>query len=148
MQEPVYIRSIKDIEAIEQTPWQERVTTLNTYDLIRQGAAIDPDAPAIYFISDGNSYQQPEIMTYRQLVAGINQTANLLHDQGIGSTDVVSLLMPNYPVTHVILRGGQAAGIVYPINYLLEPGQIIELLKAASTKVLVALGPSPDFTIW
>jgi fatty-acyl-CoA synthase len=148
MQEPVYIRSIKDIEAIEQTPWQERLTTLNTYDLIRQGAAIDPDAPAIYFISDGNSYQQPEIMTYRQLVAGINQTANLLHDQGIGSTDVVSLLMPNYPVTHAILWGGQAAGIVYPINYLLEPGQIIELLKAANTKVLVALGPSPDFTIW
>jgi fatty-acyl-CoA synthase len=56
--------------------------------------------------------------------------------------------MPNYPVTHAILWGSQAAGIVYPINYLLEPVQIIELLKAANAKVLFALGPSPDFNIW
>jgi fatty-acyl-CoA synthase len=148
MREPAYIRSLQDIDTIEQVPWQERLTVRNTYDLIRQGATVNPDAPAIYFISDGESYQHPQIMTYRQLVAGINQSANLLHDQGIGSTDVVALLMPNYPVTHSILWGGQAAGIVYPINYLLEPVQLVELLKAANTKILVALGPLPDFAIW
>jgi fatty-acyl-CoA synthase len=148
MSETVFIRSLKDIETIEQVPWQDRLTARNTYDLICQGAAINPDAPAIYFIPDGESYQQPQTMTYRQLVAGINQSANLLHDQGVGSTDVVALLMPNYPVTHAILWGGQAAGIIYPINYLLEPPQIIELLKAANTKALFALGPSPDFNIW
>src|SRR5688500_15504815 len=132
MSEPVFIRSLKDIEAIEQVPWQERLTARNTYDMIRQGAAINPDAPAIYFIPNGEAYQQPQTMTYRQLVSGINQTANLLHDQGVGSSVVVALLMPNYPVTHTILWGSQAAGIVYPINYLLEPVQIVELLKAAN----------------
>lgn len=148
MTEPVFIHTLKDIEAIEQIPWQERLTARNTYDMIRQGGAIDPDAPAIYNIFNGDTYQQSEILTYRQLIGRINQTANLLHHHGVQPTDVVAFMMPNYPVTHAILWGGQAAGIVYPINYLLEATQIVQLLKAANTKVLLALGPSPEFNIW
>ncbi|MEO8611316.1 MAG: acyl-CoA synthetase [Chloroflexota bacterium] len=148
MQNPVFIRTLSDIEAIEQTPWQERLKPRNTYDMLQQGASINPDAPAIYFIPNGDAYDEPEIVTYRQMMGKINQTANLLHDLGVKPTDVMAMLMPNYPITHAILWGSQAAGIVYPINYLLEPSQIIDLLKAANAKVLFALGPSPDFNIW
>jgi fatty-acyl-CoA synthase len=148
MQNPVFIRTLSDIEAIERTPWQERLKPRNTYDMLRQGASLNPSAPAIYFIPNGNAYNQPEVVTYRQLMGKINQTANLLHDLGVKPVDVVAMLMPNYPATHAILWGSQAAGIVYPINYLSEPSQIIDLLKAAQARVLFALGPSPDFNIW
>src|SRR5262249_48887675 len=42
----------------------------------------------------------------------------------------------------------EAAGIVNPVNPLLEPHQIAEILEAACTTVLVALGPMPGTDIW
>lgn len=143
--EPVVIRTIKDIEKIEEIPWQERLTVRTTYDLICQGAAINPDAPAIHYIQSGATYQQAQRITYRDFLKKVHQTANLFHDLGVRSTDVIALLLPNLPQTHYILWGGQAAGIVYPLNYLLEPRQIIELLRAGKAKVLVA---SPELNIW
>jgi fatty-acyl-CoA synthase len=148
MPEPIIIRSLKDIEQIEAVPWQERLTARTTYDLIREGAAINPDAPAIYYVRSADAYDQPQVIRYREFLAKIHQTANLLHDLGVRSTDVVSLLLPAIPQTHCALWGGQAAGIVHPINPMLEVPQIVDLLRAARTKVLIALGPSPDFAIW
>jgi hypothetical protein len=46
------------------------------------------------------------------------------------------------------LFGAEAAGIANPVNPLLEPYQIREILEAAHTKVLVALGPVPGTDIW
>src|SRR5262249_41014192 len=46
------------------------------------------------------------------------------------------------------LFGAEAAGIANPVNPLLEPNQIREILEAARTKVLVALGPAPGTNIW
>jgi fatty-acyl-CoA synthase len=146
--EPVVIRAIKDIEKIEEVPWQERLTVRATYDLICQGAAVNPDATAISYVRSGATYREPQIITYRELLWKIHQFANLLHDLGVRSTDVIAFLLPNLPEAHYVLWGSQAAGIVYPINYLLEPQQIIDLLRVAQTRVLVALGPSPEFNIW
>jgi fatty-acyl-CoA synthase len=148
MPEPMIIRTLKDIERIEAIPWQERLSARTTYDLICQGAALDRDAPAIVYIRSAQAYDQPQVIRYREFLAKIRQTANLLHDLGIGPTDVISLLLPSIPQTHYALWGGQAAGIVHPVNPLLEVPQIIDLLRAARTKVLVALGPSPGFAIW
>lgn len=143
--EAVVIRTIKDIERIEEIPWQERLKVRTTYDLICQGAAINPDAIAIHYVQSGATYQQAQHITYRDFLKKIHQTANLFFDLGIGPTDVIALLLPNLPQTHYLLWGGQAAGIVYPLNYLLEPRQIIDLLRAGKAKVLVA---SPELNIW
>jgi fatty-acyl-CoA synthase len=47
-----------------------------------------------------------------------------------------------------VLWGGEAAGIVNPINPLLEAKTIAEICRAAGTKVLVALGEVPGSEIW
>jgi fatty-acyl-CoA synthase len=47
-----------------------------------------------------------------------------------------------------VLWGGEAAGIVNPINPLLEPATIAEICQAAGTKVLVALTEFPGSDIW
>jgi fatty-acyl-CoA synthase len=146
--EKVKFRNIGDIEKFENTPIEERMQAFNTYDLLKNGAAINPEATAISFFLAGDTYDQPMQVSYRDLMANITQTANLFHDLGVGPADVISYLLPNLPQTHYILWGGEAAGIVNPINPLLEPATIAEICQAAGTKVLVALADFPGSDIW
>lgn len=144
----VKFRTIGDIEAFEKVPIEKRLAVFNTYDLLKKGAAINPDATAISFFLAGDSYDQPIQVTYRDLMANITKTANLFHDLDVGPQDVVSYLLPNLPHTHYVLWGGEAAGIVNPINPLLEPATIAEICRAAGTKILVALAELPESDIW
>ena len=144
----VKFRHISDIEAFENTPIENRLEAFNTYDLIKNGAAINPDATAISFFLGGDSYDQPMQVPYRDLMANITRTANMFHDLGVGPNDVISYLLPNLPHTHYVLWGGEAAGIVNPINPLLEPDTIAEICQAAGTKILVALAEFPESDIW
>lgn len=146
--EDTKIARLADVEEIEKTPIEQRLTAFNTYDMIKQGAAIDPDAPAISFFMSGETFDSPMQINYRDFLAQITRTANLFYDLGIGPKDVVSYLLPNAPHTHYVLWGGEAAGIVNPINPLLEPSTMREICQAAGTKVLVALGEIPGSDIW
>ena len=146
--EELIIKTLADIEKFEETPIRERMECFNTYDLLNKGAAINPEAVAISFIMSGDAYQEPMQVTYKEFVQQINRTANLFHDLGVGSTDVISYLLPNIPHTHYILWGGETAGIVNPINPMLEAGTIRDICLAANTKVLVALGEFPGSEIW
>lgn len=134
------VATLADIEAIEKVPVKERLPFLNTYDLLKYGMAINPDAIAISFISSGEKYLDPVEVTYRQLVQRVTQTANLFHHLRIGKEDVVSIILPNFLEFHYVYWGGEAAGIVNPLNYMLEPSSILNLLKSAKTKILVIPG--------
>jgi len=142
------ISTIADVEEVEKVPIEQRLEYFNTYDLIKHGTAINPDALAISLILNGESYDKPVQVTYRDFLAQVTRAANLFHDLGIGPQDVISYLLPAVPQTHYILWGGEAAGIVNPINPLLEPSTIVEICQAAGTKVLVALGEFPGSDIW
>jgi fatty-acyl-CoA synthase len=146
--ERVKIRTLEDVEEFEKVPIEERLKAFNTYDLIKQGAAINPDSLAISFFLTGDDFENPRQVTYREFLSRVTQTANLFHDLGIGPQDVVSYLLPNLPETHYVLWGGEAAGIVNPINPMLEPSTIAEICKAAGTKILVALGEVEGSDIW
>ena len=148
MSEQFVIRSVRDIEEIEKTPYQDRLPADNTYAAIAYGASLNPEAPAISFMLNGDTYDQPMVISYKELIRKIRQSANLFHDLGVGPTDVVTYLLPNLPQTHYILWGAEAAGIVNPINPLLEPATIADICRAAKTKVLVALGEVPGSEIW
>jgi fatty-acyl-CoA synthase len=142
------IATVKDVEEMEKIPLEKRLKAFNTYDLLQQGASINPDAPAMSFILSGEAYANPMRVSYKDFWAQINRTANLFHDLGIGPRDVISYLLPNLPHTHYVLWGGEAAGIVNPINPLLEPSTIREICQATGTKVLVALAEFPGADIW
>ncbi|GHO58647.1 acyl-CoA synthetase [Ktedonobacter robiniae] len=142
------IRILSDIEEIERVPLAQRQLPKSTYAMIRRSALTFPDHSALVFFPDGEHYQASLQVTYRQLLGRIHQVANMLADLGVGLTDVVSLLLPNLPQTHFALWGAEAAGIVNPVNPLLEASQIATILRAARTKVLIALGPLPNSDIW
>jgi fatty-acyl-CoA synthase len=144
---PVF-QSDADVRAFEQTPYANRIAARSTYEALQLGAAVDPNAPAIHFLRTGELDEVPVTMSYRQFMGRVNQAANLLHDLGVGPGDTVSLMLPLIPQNCFALFGAEAAGIANPVNPLLEAHQIVEILKAAGTKVLVALGPTPGVEIW
>lgn len=83
--------------------------------------------------------------------AGVNritQTANLLRSLGLGRGDVVSFVLPNLPETHWVIWGGEAAGIVFAVNPLLDQSMLLELMKVARPKLLVTLAPTPATDLW
>jgi fatty-acyl-CoA synthase len=141
-------RDLADILALEQTPLADRPVPPHTLALLERGAARNPQAQALRFVFSGERPTESVDFTYAELVQRCYQAANMLHELGVGPTDVVSYLLPNLPETHFTLWGGQAAGIVNPINPLLEPSAIADILNAAGTKVLVTLRAFPKTDIW
>lgn len=144
------ISSLKDILEIEKTPLAAHSLPQNTYEMLQQGAAIQSDAPALqWFIqAKGKAFTKKETYTFREMLGHIRQTANFFHSLGIDDTDVVSFILPNMPETHWTIWGAECAGIVNPINPLLEPQQIADILIAAGTKVLVTLAHFPKTDLW
>ncbi|MCB9089182.1 MAG: acyl-CoA synthetase [Calditrichae bacterium] len=142
------IATMSDILAIEKVPLSERKLPASTLEMLRRGSELAPDNIALSFFLQGGDYANAVHYTFRELLGRIHQTANLLHDLGIGETDVVSLILPNLPQTHFLLWGGEAAGIVNPINPLLEAEQYASIMNAAGTKLLATLAPFPRVDIW
>lgn len=142
------LRNIDDVKAIESVPLEERVPTMSTLAQIQRGAEPNPDAIALRFLLSGEAWETPMEVSYGEFVARVTQSANLFHDLGVGPGDVVTYLLPNLPQTHFTLWGAEAAGIVNPINPLLEPSQIRDIMVSARSKILVALGEFPGSEIW
>ena len=142
------IATLADVEAIEQLPFERRLLAPNTYELLRQGASIHPTAAAISLLLSGDAYDKPIQVTYADFWARVNQTANFFHDLGIGPRDVITYLLPNLLHTHYVVWGGEAAGIINPVNPMLEVSTIEHICRAAKTKVIVALGEFPGSDIW
>ncbi|HAV09799.1 MAG TPA: acyl-CoA synthetase, partial [Rhodobacteraceae bacterium] len=69
--------------------------------------------------------------------------ANLFRSLGVGEGDVVAMILPNCTEAVLTLLGGSVAGIVNPINPLLEPEQIGAILRETKAKVVVTLKPFP-----
>ena len=136
------------LRAFEQTPYAERIAAQSTYEALKLGAALNPDAPAIHFLRQCDPDEEPLTISHAQFMARVTQSANLFTSLGVGSQDVVSLLLPLLPESFYTLFGAEAAGIANPVNPLLEPVQIAEILRAARTKVLVTLGPTEGTDIW
>lgn len=142
------LASDADVKAFESIPYADRIDAVSTYDAVRLGCAHNPNAPAIQFLPNASHEDTPIVISYAQLMARVNQTANAFHELGVGPNDVVSFLLPLLPQSFFTLLGAEAAGIANPVNPLLEPHQIAEILEAAGTKVLVTLGPTEGTDIW
>lgn len=142
------IRSLADIELIEQTPLAARNLPASTYEVLQRSAARHPEAPALSFILQGNADEQPYRLSYSELLSKVTQTANAFHRLGLRPGKAVSFLLPNLPQTHFTIWGGEAAGIVNAINPLLDAEHIAELIHASDSELLVTLAPFPGTDLW
>ena len=134
------IASMADVLAVERL---HPSLPNSTYEMIRAAATVHAKAPALSFFLRVQDHERPTTWSYESFFARITATANFFHSLGIGKNDVVAFVLPNLPETHLTIWGGEAAGIVFAINPLLEPAAISELLRAGQAKVLVTLAPFP-----
>ena len=141
-------KTATDVTAFEASPYSDRIAAQSTYEALQLGAARNPQAAAIQFLPKADADETPVTVSYAQFMGRVTQSANLFSALGVGPDDVVSFLLPLLPQSFFALFGAQAAGIANPVNPLLSPAQLAEILRAANTKVLVALGPVPGSDIW
>ena len=142
------LASAADVRAFEAVPYCDRIAGESTYEALRIGASHAPDAPALVFLPNAEPDEPARTVSHREFLGRVTQAANAFHALGVGPGDVVSLLLPLVPQAFFALFGAEAAGIANPVNPLLAASQIAEILRAARTKVLVALGPLPGTEIW
>ena len=137
-----------ELREFEAAPYAERIAAQSTYEALQIGAAHDPETAAIVFLPQADPEETPLRISHRQFIARVTQAANMFSELGVRPGEVVSLLLPLLPQSFFALFGAEAVGIANPVNPLLEAAHLAEILRAAKTKVLVALGPMPGTDIW
>lgn len=145
---PNAIRSLADVEAIEQQPYDTAVEPRHMLDLFRLSAERHGNRAALIYLPTPDPDGPAQLYSYRDLLDSIRRAANLFRAVGVGEDEAVAILLPNIPEAHFALWGAEVAARACPINYLLAPGHIAELLDRAKARVLVALGPDPELDIW
>ncbi len=136
--------NMDDRNAIEnEMPWDARDLPITTYALLSQTAEKHGPRNAVSYrlLSDPSS--KCETLSWNDLRDKTGQAANLFRSLGVGENDVVAFLLPNATETVLTYLGGQVAGIVNPINPLLEAEQISAILRETNAKVLVTLKAFP-----
>ena len=136
--------SVENRNAIEQEmPWEERALPATVYQAMQKTAQEHGNRPAVTFQLQSGVKDPAETLTWEELRAKTAQTANLFRSLGVGENDVVAYLLPNANETVLTLLGGMTAGIVNPINPLLDTDQIAAILRETNAKVLVTLKAFP-----
>lgn len=151
------VKSLADVEAIEEQPIENWDLPSSTYELIRQSAEARPDHPAIRYIENGDQWKSANgngddgatvTITYSDFLSNLHRSANLLRSLGATGTDTVSMVLPNVPEAHYILWGAEACCIVNPVNYLLEAKEIGDIVQSAGSKILVVHGEHTEVDTW
>ncbi|MEM5470051.1 acyl-CoA synthetase [Celeribacter marinus] len=123
--------------------WEERDIPATIYGLLSDTASKFPDRPAFSYQITSGPTDKAETLTWRTFHKRVTQAANMFRDLGIQDTDTIAYIMPNCHETAITFVGGMVAGIVNPINPLLEPEQIAAILRETNAKVVVTLRAFP-----
>jgi acyl-CoA synthetase (AMP-forming)/AMP-acid ligase II len=135
---------VADRDAIEaEQPFAERDLPKTTWGLLSRTAERFGSRKAVTFQLFSDPGAKEETFTWTELQAKTAQTANLFRSLGVGESDVVAYLLPNCNETILTYLGGQVAGIVNPVNPLLDAEQIAAILRETGAKVLVTLRAFP-----
>lgn len=110
------VRSLADVRRIEETPLDQALPVRSTYEIFCNSARAFKAKTALTFLPSADPAAAVVRWSYAELLAGIHQTANLLHRVGVGPQDAVAVLMPACLEYHLALWGAEAAGIVQPLN--------------------------------
>ena len=141
-------QTIDDMIAIENACAFEDLGLEKTlYRVLSKTAQKFPQRPAVTFQLMSGPKDPAETMTWSQLHSKTTQAANMFRALGVGPSDVVAYILPNSNETVLTLLGGAVAGIVNPINPLLEPEQMGAILRETNAKVVVTLKAFPKTDI-
>jgi fatty-acyl-CoA synthase len=136
--------NLADIKAIEaEKPWAELGQARSMYEFLTRTRDAHGSRPAISFQLLSGPQTKSETVTWGELHGQVTQAANLFRSLDVGEKDVVAYIMPNSLETAITLFAGAVAGIVNPINPLLEAEQISAILRETKARVVVTLKAFP-----
>ena len=134
--------TVQDIINLEkEAPFSDRLTEKTIYKALKRVADNFPSRPAISFQISSKPGSSSETYTWNELYTNVVKAANLFRKEGIGKDDVIAFVLPNCSETAITFLAGAIAGIVNPINALLEPKQISAILRETNAKAIVTLSP-------
>ncbi len=140
----VAFTSRESVVAIEaKGGWDTLDVAKSIYQLVSRTKAAHGHKDAVTFQLTAGPKDRAETLNWAELHGRVTQVANLFRSLGIGEKDVVAYVLPNCMETVVTLLGGAVAGIVNPINPLLEPEQIASILRETNARVVVTLRSFP-----
>ncbi|MDV7141193.1 acyl-CoA synthetase [Tropicimonas sp. TH_r6] len=129
------------------TDWEAHRPFRTIHEMLSHSAAAHGNRPVLSFQLTSSPQDPGRTLSYSELLAQVTQCANLFRAHGVGPGDVVALVMPNCCETVVAMLGAMTAGIVNPINPLLEAEQISAILRETNAKVVVTLRAIPKTDI-
>ena len=142
------IQNAGDLARIEAMPYESFMAHEHVYDALVQTAARFPNRKALTYIQDADLGTAPLTWTFEALLSDIRRTANLFASLVPGEEPRIAMLLPAIPEAYLTLWGGETAGVVCPINYLLDAAHVAQLVRASGANLLVCLGPNPELDIW
>ncbi|MGB5869378.1 MAG: AMP-binding protein, partial [Albidovulum sp.] len=114
-----------DRDALEaQMGYDARGMPVTIYEFLGRTRTAYGARNAVSFQILSGPTDHAETLSWDALHRRVTQAANLFRSLGVGEGDVVAFMLPNCLETAVTLLGGMVAGIVNPINPLLEPEQL------------------------
>lgn len=135
---------IADRDMIEaESAWGDRDLYKTLYGMLSATASKFPNNNAISYQLLSGPTDSAETLNWQQFHDKSVQAANLFRSLGIGPKDVVAYVLPNTNETAITLIGGAIAGIVNPINPLLDSEQIGAILRETGATVVVTLRAFP-----
>ena len=139
------VRTIDDIVALEQRPYDELVTARNLHDLVAATAQHVGDRPALTVLRSADPADVGGAWTHRALLGEVTRAANLFRSLGLTpGRGVAAFLAPTLPQLPALLLGAQVAGVASALNYLLSQEAIVDLLNAMRATVLVVASRDAD----
>lgn len=142
------LATIEDKLRIEgEAPWSERDNPVTLYEFLGRTVEKHGSSPAVSFQLLSDPKSSAETLTWQQLNAKVTQAANMFRSLGVDERNPVAFLLPNANETVVALLAGAVAGVVNPINPLLDAGQIAAILRASNARVLVTLKSFPKSNV-
>jgi fatty-acyl-CoA synthase len=137
------LRTLDEVVRFEAAlPIAQRLPGQSVYDVFVSAAEHYGKRTALTMVMNGAPDEQPRRVSYTDCFAWFASGQSL---RCLGGDRPGSLHAPSLIETHATLWV-QKLGYAIPINFLLQPAHIAELVKSSGAKILVALGPHPNST--
>lgn len=132
-----HLRSQADVQWVEQVSPDAVLPGNTIHACIQASARQTPDKAAILHMVSANVADAPRTISYAELIAQIEQAANLFRGIAGEQRSAVSIILPMLPEALIAAWAGATAGIANPINPYLEVKQVAAIMNAAKSTVPV-----------
>jgi fatty-acyl-CoA synthase len=142
------IRSLADILEVERRGLEALAPEAAPFEIIEATARAQPDAIALRFIRRVGAPEHDVVISYLDFANRIRRGANLFRRLGLNEHDSVAILAPHTASCQIALWAAEVAGRACPINPLLRPDHVVELLRACGARIAIVLGVNDELDIW